>query len=242
MKIISWNVNSIRARIENFLKVIEIYQPDVCLLQETRVEDHIFPKRFIDDIGYNVAVFGEKSRNGVAIFSKFPLEDVRKDFCRDARYIEAFTNGIFIASIYVPNGAEVESDYYFYKLAFLEQLKERFKEYTNEIFIAGGDYNVAPFPDDTYFGAPYTGLCCTKRERDAIKKIRDLNFVDVLQDKGYTWWDYRANSFKKSRGFRIDQFYFSPPAQKLFLNGEVLKDIRAFERPSDHAPIMCEIL
>ena len=103
MKIVSWNVNSIRARLESFSKLAEIHNPDIILLQETRVEDNLFPLEYIEDLGYNVAIKGQKARNGVAICSKFMLEEVNSDFCEEARYIEAFTGGIFVSCVYVPN-------------------------------------------------------------------------------------------------------------------------------------------
>jgi exodeoxyribonuclease-3 len=113
MKIISWNVNSIRARVENFLEVAKRESPDVFLLQETRVEDALFPMEYLENLGYNVAFRGQKARNGVAIFSKYRLEEVNGGFSEEARYMEAFTGGIFVASVYVPNGHEVGAPQYF---------------------------------------------------------------------------------------------------------------------------------
>ena len=126
MKIISWNVNSVRARIENLLEVLPKEDPDVVLLQETKVKDELFSYEFFEDFGYNIAVRGEKiktGRNGVAIFSKHVLEDVKIDFDEEARYIEAYTGGAFVASVYVPNGQEIGALAYLYKLNFLERLK-----------------------------------------------------------------------------------------------------------------------
>lgn len=241
MKIISWNVNSIRARMEAFLKVLYIYNPDIILLQETRVSDDSFPYSMFEDVEYNIEIFGQKGRNGVAIFSKYPIEDVKHSFSEEARYIEAFIKGAFFASVYVPNGQEINTNPYFYKLEFLKRLKDKFLEYKNEIFIAGGDYNVAPFSSDTHYGENYKGLCCSDAERAAIKEIREVNFFDSLKDKGFTWWDYRSQALKKDKGYRIDQIYLSCKAYDLFLKGEVLRDVRNFPRPSDHAPLFCEI-
>lgn len=240
MKIISWNINSIRVRIEHFITVINKYNPDVFLLQETKVEDALFPFHFMDDLGYNIKVYGQKARNGVAVFSKHSLEDVKTDFCEEARYIEVFTGGAYIASVYVPNGQYIDSEQYVYKLHFLNELKERFLSFKDEIFIAGGDFNVAPYENDVY-EPQANGLLCSAKERLAIQKIRESGFKDILEEKGYTWWDYRHIAFKKNHGLRIDQFYLSKKAQQLYLNGEVLKEIRALPRPSDHAPILCEI-
>ncbi|MDR1236049.1 MAG: endonuclease/exonuclease/phosphatase family protein [Holosporaceae bacterium] len=240
MKIISWNVNSIRARIENFLEVAQRENPDIFLLQETRVEDSVFPMSYFEDLGYNIEIRGEKSRNGVAIFSKYPLEEVKSDLSEEARYLEAYTNGIFVASVYVPNGKEVDFPQYFYKLDFLADLKNKFLEFANEIFVAGGDYNVAPYPEDIYIKG-YEGIAGSPREREAVKELRDIGYEDPMEKQGFTWWSYRQRDFKKDNGFRIDQFYLSPNARKLFSSGEVLRYARELNRPSDHAPIMCEL-
>jgi len=240
MKIISWNVNSIRARIDNFLEVAKRENPDVFLLQETRVEDHAFPFEPLEDAGYNVVIKGQKGRNGVAICSRHIIEEVDSNFSEEARYIEAFTGGMFVASVYVPNGQEVGVDQYFYKLDFLQNLQEKFHHFKNEIFIAGGDYNVAPYPKDIYIEG-YEGITGSPPEREAVKNLRDIGYWDSLENKGFTWWSYRQRGFKKDNGFRIDQFYLSPKAQELFLSGEVLRYVRELERPSDHAPIMCEL-
>jgi exodeoxyribonuclease-3 len=242
MKIISWNVNSIRVRIEHLARLINEHKPDVLLLQETRVDDQNFPLEYCEDLGYNIAIRGEKGRNGVAIFSKHLLEDVKIDFCPGhARHIEAFTGGAFVASVYVPNGQEVDCEQYYFKLNFLEDLKSRFIDFRNEIFIAGGDFNVAPHKSDTH-NPLFEGIICSPREREAIKGIRDAGFCDVLDQKGFTWWDYRhRGSFSQDLGYRIDQFYLSDPARQLFAGGDVLRFTREWPRPSDHAPIMCEI-
>ena len=241
MKIISWNVNSIRARVDHLISVAKEYNPDVLLLQETRVEDSLFPLDYLDDLGYNVKYKGQKGRNGVAIFSKHFIEDVNSDFCEEARYIESFTGGVYVASVYVPNGQYVDSEQYYYKLDFLEDLKEKFLSFKNEIFIAGGDFNVAPYHGDSW-DMRSDGITCSPRERNGICRIREVGFTDALEDKGYTWWDYRhPAAFRKDLGLRIDHFYLSQAAQDMFIGGEVLRSVRALQRPSDHAPIICEL-
>ncbi|MDR3179592.1 MAG: endonuclease/exonuclease/phosphatase family protein [Holosporaceae bacterium] len=241
MKIISWNVNSIRARIDSVMTVIHKFSPDVLLLQETRVEDHAFPVEYFDDLGYNVALKGQKGRNGVAIFSKHMLEEVRGDFCSEARYLEAFTGGVFVASVYVPNGQMIGAEQYYHKLDFLRDLEKKFAAFQAEVFVAGGDFNVAPHAPD----APrpdYDGIMCSEPERSLLKNIRDAGFRDILEQKGLTWWDYRRSSnFRQDVGFRLDHFYLSPKACGIFKNGEVLRFARELPRPSDHAPIICEL-
>jgi len=241
MKIISWNINSIRVRVEQLIAVAKEYNPDVILLQETRIEDSLFPLDYLDDLGYNVKCKGQKGRNGVAIFSKHLIEDVNSDFCEEARYIEAFTGGIYVASVYVPNGQSADSEQYYYKLDFLRDLKEKFLSFKDEIFIAGGDFNVAPSAVDSY-DMRSDGITCSPRERMAISQIREAGFKDALKDKGYTWWDYRhVTAFKKDLGLRIDHFYLSQKAHDIFVDGDVLRPIRALQKPSDHAPIICEL-
>ncbi len=241
MKIVSWNVNSIRARLESFKVLAERYSPEVILLQETRVEDHLFPREFIEDYGYNIAIKGQKARNGVAICSKLPLEEINSDFAEEARYIEAFTGGLFVASVYIPNGQEVDCPQYFYKLKFLENFIEYLKKFKEEIFILGGDFNVGPYPQDIYIDG-YDGIAGSLKEREAIAMLRESGFKDMLETAGYTWWSYRQRGFKKDNGFRLDQFYMNKKTQPIFKEGKVLLDIRELERPSDHAPIMCEII
>jgi exodeoxyribonuclease-3 len=240
MKILSWNVNSVRVRIESFSEVLERCNPDILLLQETRVEDEFFPREYFEDRGYNLALCGQKGRNGVAVCSKYLLEEVRSDFCEEARYIEAFSNGIFVASVYVPNGREEDAPHYYYKLDFLRNLKDRFLTFKDEIFAAGGDFNVAPRPEDVYIDG-YAGIAATVREREMLQAIREAGFLDILQDKGYTWWDYRSRGFSRDRGFRLDHFYLSKKARDIFAAGDVIRFARELNRPSDHAPILCEL-
>ncbi|MDR2107218.1 MAG: exodeoxyribonuclease III [Holosporaceae bacterium] len=240
MRIISWNVNSVRARIENIAKVVADYAPDILLLQETRVENSLFPTEYFEDLGYNVAPNGQKGRNGVAICSKYLLEEVKSDFCEEARYTEAFSGGIFVASVYVPNGQEEDAPQYYYKLDFLQKLKNKFLDFKDEFFVVGGDFNVAPYPRDVYTDG-YDGIAATSRERELIKALRETGFRDVLEDKGYTWWDYRSRGFSNDRGFRLDHFYLSEKACDTFVDGDVIRSARGAERPSDHAPVLCEL-
>ena len=168
------------------------------------------------------------------------LEDVKTDFCEEARYIEAYTGDMFVASVYVPNGQEIGAAQYNYKLQFLNQLRERISEYKDEIFVLGGDFNVAPYENDIYL-KNYEEIMCSPQERKLISEIREAGFTDALADKGYTWWDYRGFGFKKDHGIRLDHFYLSPSAQKIFSAGEVLRFARGLPRPSDHAPIQCDL-
>jgi exodeoxyribonuclease-3 len=240
MKIISWNVNSIRARLDNFIAVAKEFNPDVFLLQETRVDDPQFPFDMFDVSGYNIEIKGQKGRNGVAIFSKHEIDLIDDNFCEEARFLHVFTGGIFTTCVYVPNGQEVGAEQYYYKLEFLENLKKYMMNLKNEIYVVGGDFNVAPYPKDVYI-KNYNGIAGSEPERQAIANIRDIGFNDMLSNCGYTWWSYRQRDFKLNNGFRLDHFYMSPKAQNLFVNGRVLTEVREQKRPSDHAPIYCEL-
>lgn len=247
MKIVTWNVNSVRARlphVENFLKD---HQPDVLLLQELKCEEHAFPLS-LGDFGYNYAVYGQKTYNGVAILSKHPIEDVQKGIPNfedvPARYIEAFTGGIRVASVYVPNGQTVTSAAYGYKLNFLEALYNHAKQLLNldEKIIIGGDYNIAPTDADMYDPVGWKDeVLCTTAEREAFRKILYAGYTDALAQNQtvmpFTWWDYRKGSFAKDSGLRIDHLLLSPQALDFMQKTKVYRDFRGFEKASDHAPV-----
>jgi exodeoxyribonuclease-3 len=233
----------VRARLEHILDVARQYRPDIFLLQETRVEDRAFPLEYFEELGYNAAINGQKSRNGVAIFSKHRLEDVdcHLDGCSEARYLAAFTGGISVASVYVPNGQEVNCEQYTYKLEFLRNLKNKFSAFLDEVFVAGGDFNVAPEKCDCH-NPNYSAIMATESERNLIKALVEAGFNDILAKNGFTWWDYRrSDSLRNDKGFRIDHFYASPAATEIFQTGEVLRFARELARPSDHAPILCDL-
>lgn len=253
--IASWNVNSVRARMPILLNWLEDKQPDIVLLQETKVEDHIFPRAEIEDLGYNLATWGQKSYNGVAILAKQPIEDVRcglpgEEEDTHARYIEAVVGDVRVASVYVPNGSEVDSISFHYKLRFLERLCRHLQtllEY-EEAFLIGGDYNIAPEAIDVYNPQKAEGdVMFTLEERRMWRKLLNLGLFDALrvqhpsQPDLYSWWDYRAGSWEQNRGWRIDHFLLSPQAiDRLHASG-VDSGPRGLERASDHAPVWVEI-
>ncbi|MBI1954413.1 MAG: exodeoxyribonuclease III [Proteobacteria bacterium] len=254
MKIVTWNVNSIRARLSLVLDWLKIQKPDIVLLQELKCEDKNFPKEEIEDIGYNIALHGQKSFNGVALLSVFPLEDVTQGipFFNDdqARYIEAIVAGRFrVASVYVPNGQSVGSDKFFYKLRFLDHLKEHIEnllEY-DEITIIGGDYNIAPYGEDVYDA----DLCreqimCSLEERKKFCSLLNLGYYDAIRclhphEQLFSWWDYRSGAFQKNEGFRIDHLLLSPLAVDKLQQTDIEKSVRFLEKTSDHAPVWCEL-
>lgn len=250
MKIATWNVNSIRARLEHFDKWLTQTRPDIVLLQELKCLEHHFPHEMAEDHGYNVAIHGQKSYNGVAILSKFPLEDVTSDFhgnpdLTHARYIEAVTAGLRVASVYVPNGQEIGSDKFAYKLAFLNALKDYFcwRLKLDEKFIIGGDFNVAPYPQDMHnpLLSGTDRILCSLPEQQAFRSLLSIGLHDAIgalySPPPFSWWDYRQGAFAENRGYRIDHLLLSSSAFDRLKEGGVDLEPRAWPRPSDHSPV-----
>ena len=247
-----WNVNSVRARLPLVEEFLRTASPDVVCIQATKCLNGDFPREVIEDLGYNIAHHGQKTFNGVAILSKFPLDDIvcgLPPFSEDeqARYIEAGINVgkdyFRIASVYVPNGQEVGSDKYAYKLNFLKALKEHASEYMKqgEKMLMCGDYNIAPADRDVHDPkAWHEQVLCSTKERQAFFEILNLGYTDVFgfeEPAPFTWWDYRGGSFEKNHGLRIDHILASPDAADRVSAMTVHKDVRSFEKTSDHAPI-----
>lgn len=254
IKIATWNINSIRFRLPLLLSWLKEVQPDVVLLQETKTTDDQFPREEIENLNYNIALFGQKTYNGVAILSKSPIEDVTQGipgFMDDqARYIEAVTMGTRIASIYVPNGSEVGSEKYSYKLNYLNALYQHVQTLLTyeEILVLGGDYNIAPMDLDVYDPEEWhEQILCSTPEREALRSILYLGLTDSLRalhphkKELYTWWDYRGGAWQNNFGLRIDHLLLSPQAADHLKIVEVDKQVRGNEKSSDHAPVICSI-
>lgn len=251
MKIATWNVNSIRVRIEHLTELLQNEKIDVILLQELKCMTEVFPKEYFEDLGYNILVFGQKTYNGVAILSKYRIECAKfgtEIFKNDeqSRYVEAFINGINIASVYVPNGQDVKLPAYSYKLNFLETLKNHLSEKVEEgKFIIGGDFNIARSDIDVYNPKSWKGkVCCTDKERELFQDILDIGFSDTHRkfsgdESIYTWWDYRHGGFSKNYGLRLD--YLLSTGNVDVENCYVDIETRSKERPSDHAPVIMDI-
>lgn len=247
--IASWNVNSVRARLQNILHWMRSKNPDILLLQETKVQDQDFPREPFEDLGYNLALSGQKTYNGVAILSKSPLEDVHLSFTKEglteARYIEAFTHNVRVASVYVPNGQSKDSPKFSYKLDFFRSLQAQIKILLSyeETLVLGGDFNVAPTDFDVHDPSLWhEEILCTSQERQAFQSLLHLGIFDALRcrypkDPLYTWWDYRGNSFRRNNGLRIDHFLISSQALDCLEKGGVDTSEREIEKASDHAPI-----
>lgn len=249
MKIATWNINSIRVRAEQLRNWLENSRADIVLLQETKCIDEAFPREMFEDIGYNIATYGQKTYNGVAILSKFMIEDIiRGDFIfeddKQARYIQAFINGYNIASVYVPNGTDPLCEQYYYKLKFLSTLKNHVRQM--EKFVLGGDFNIARNDQDVYDpGLWRDKICCTIQEREALNAIiTECGLSDCLREQHleqndlYTWWNYRAGGFAKNYGLRLDYLFVTSDIK--YSNTTVGTEMRCQQRPSDHAPVIMD--
>ena len=254
MRIVTWNVNSIRARMPRVLEFLERQNPDVVCLQETKVVDELFPKDDIEGLGYQIAYHGQKTYNGVAILSKRPIEDVvmgipGKEHHPEARVIAAKVEDVMLLDLYVVNGRKVGCDKYDYKLEWMSDVAEYVKESfpMTEKVVVTGDFNVTFDDRDVYDPAKWEGkIHCSDPERAALAQIMEPGLSDALrkhnQDAGvYTWWDFRTRGFKRGNGLRIDHFLLSPPAMEACSSVEVDLLARDGEKPSDHAPVICTL-
>jgi exodeoxyribonuclease-3 len=254
MKIATWNVNSIRSRKELTLKWLKDNKPDVLLLQETKCLDEAFPKEEFEDLGYNIAIFGQKTFNGVAILSLHPIEDVVRGFAGNpleehARYIEAVIClpgfAIRVASVYVPNGESLDSDKYQKKLKFFDMINEHFKNLLKqeEILVIGGDFNVAPEEIDTYsVDATKDTVLFNLEIRNKLRSMINLGLYDAFRlkypnESQFSWWDYRGGAWHKNKGLRIDHLLISPEAADILGDVEIDSSMRAKDSPSDHVPV-----
>lgn len=257
MKIATWNVNSVKARLTHLLEWLRQTQPDVLLLQETKVTDAGFPVLEIGDLGYTAETVGQKSYNGVAVLSRQPV-DVRARALpgaegpaggdSQARYLDAFTQGVRVISVYVPNGNPVDSEKFAYKLAFLERLYTQMRHLlaSGVPFVLAGDFNVAPEDSDVYDPVGWRNdALCRPESRAALRKLMYLGLTDGLKamhpQPGFTWWDYRAGAFNADHGLRIDHLLLSPQSADRLLDAGVDRLPRGWERPSDHTPVWCEL-
>jgi exodeoxyribonuclease-3 len=253
MKIATWNVNSVFARMPLVVRWIEEAQPDVLCLQETKTTDDKFPAHDFLELGYNSAFIGQKSYNGVAILSKYEIEDVQRNFPGDdetapARLIAATINGVRIVNTYIPNGTELFTDPFRFKLDWLQRLRHFFDETCpkdTDVLLCG-DFNVAPDERDVYDVRAWEGkLHFSKPERAALEYVRRWGFVDAFrlfheEGKLFSWWNYREGAFFRNNGLRIDHIWVSPSLAARCLHCHIDKSPRAWERPSDHTPVVAE--
>lgn len=266
MKIATFNINGIKARINALPEWLDDAQPDVVVLQEIKSVDEAFPRELFEDRGYNVETHGQKSFNGVAILSKLPLEDVRRglpgdDSDEQARWIEATVVGkqaIRICGLYLPNGnpvelnadgTPVEGGKYAYKLAWMERMRARAQALLDEEMPAlmAGDYNIIPQAEDAKKPEAWLEDALHRPEsRAAFQRILNLGFTEAFRARHqgpghYSFWDYQAGAWQRNNGIRIDHFLLSPQAADLMLDCQIDKDVRGRDKPSDHVPVWVEL-
>ena len=257
MRIATWNVNSVNARLPTVLDWFEEASPDVACLQEIKCVDEKFPVEAFERLGYNVVVHGQKTYNGVALLSKMPLEDVRRGLPGDdgdeqARYIEAVVAGprpVRVAGIYLPNGNPTTSEKFAYKLSWMARLNAHAGGLLRleEPLVIAGDYNVIPEPADVHDPAAWVGDALYRPEsRAAFRSLKWLGLTDAYMAAdgspgGYTFWDYQAGAWPRDHGIRIDHLLLSPSAADRLAGVTIHRDVRAREKPSDHVPVVAEL-
>jgi exodeoxyribonuclease III len=258
MRIATWNVNSIKQRIDNLTAWLSERQPDIVCLQETKCVDEAFPREPIEALGYNVAVHGQKTFNGVALLSKLPFDEVTPRLPGDdaddhARFLEAVVStaggAVRVASIYLPNGNPPDTDKYVYKLAWMDRLARYARERLEfeEPLILGGDYNVIPANADARYPEHWAGdALALPRTREKFRALCNLGLTDAVRSGSdgpgpFTFWDYQAGAWQKNDGIRIDHLLLSPQAADRLIAAGVDKHVRGWEKPSDHVPVWVEL-
>src|SRR5437868_1279233 len=258
MRIATWNVNSIRQRIENLTAWLTERAPDIVCLQETKTVDEAFPRAPIEALGYNVAIHGQKTFNGVAILSKFKFDEVTPGLPGDdaddhARFIEAVVSTaqgtLRVASIYLPNGNPPDTEKYTYKINWMERLSKYTHErlQLEEPLVMAGDYNVIPTADDVHDPAAWAkDALFLPQTLEKFRALTHLGLTDAIRavsdERGlYTFWDYQAGAWQKNWGIRIDHLLMSPQASDRLVDVGVDSYVRAWEKPSDHVPVWADL-
>jgi exodeoxyribonuclease-3 len=258
MKIATWNINGVKARLDGLLAWLDAASPDVLCLQEIKCVDDGFPAEPIEARGYNLAVLGQKGFNGVAILSKHPFDEVIRGLPGDAadaqaRFVEAVVpaggRSVRVASIYCPNGNPVGTEKFAFKLAFMDRLEAHAGNLLTleEMTVLAGDYNVIPEPKDAHDPSLWTDDALYQPEtREAFRRLAHLGLTDALRtsqpgDGVYTFWDYQAGAWQKDNGIRIDHLMLSPEAADRLVAAGVDRQTRGWEKPSDHVPVWIEL-
>jgi exodeoxyribonuclease-3 len=257
MKLICWNVNSVKQRLEHLELLIKTENPDLILLQEIKCETDKFPYMLLDNYGYNFSIIGQKTFNGVAILSKYPIEEeITKlpgynidNNDQQARFVEigVTINKEYwrIISVYVPNGQAIDSDKFIYKLKFYERLEKYLTSspITDENIIIAGDFNVSNEDIDVYDPQKFTNqICFSLAEKKALRSFIANKFIDSFRIlspdiQKFSWWDYRQNSYSQNKGLRIDYIFPNIQAANKLKSANILEKYRQLDKPSDHAPI-----
>ena len=258
MRIATWNVNSVKQRLDNATAWLAERGPDVVCLQETKCVDDAFPRDAFESLGYNVAIHGQKGFNGVAILSKPPFDEVNARLPGDngdeqARFLEAVvstTDGVVrVASIYLPNGNPPDTEKYPYKIKWMDRLVEYARERMalEEPLIMAGDYNVIPAASDARNPSAWVGdALFLLQTRNRFRSLINLGMTDAVRAASdsedlYTFWDYQAGAWQKNNGIRIDHMLLSPQATDRFVSATIDKHVRAWEKPSDHVPVVVDL-
>lgn len=254
MRIATWNVNSLKVRLPHVLDWLAATQPDVLCLQETKTEDKNFPLAELQQAGYQMVFSGQKTYNGVAIISRTAATEVvygLPNFADEQkRLVAATVDGVRVVCVYVPNGQSVDSDKYQYKLAWLAALqtwlKEELVRYPKLALL--GDYNIAPEDRDVHDPAAWVGnVLVSEPERAALRALERCGLRDSFRlfeqpEKSYSWWDYRMMAFRRNMGLRIDHILLSAPLAQGCSSCTIDRQPRKLERPSDHAPVVAEVI
>jgi exodeoxyribonuclease-3 len=253
VRIVTWNVNSLKARLERVEEWVAAMAPDVVCMQETKLADGAFPALAFEALGYETAHHGEGRWNGVAIASRVGIDDVVMGFGDDeppdpeARVVWAVCGGVRVASVYVPNGREVGADHYEYKLRWLARLRACLDRYDPaDPLIVAGDFNIAPDDRDVYDPAAYVGAThVSEPERAALAEIESWGLVDVFRERYdagglFSWWDYRAGNFHKGKGMRIDLMLATKELAATTTAALIDRNARKGKAPSDHAPLIVD--
>jgi len=252
MKLASWNVNSLKVRLPHVLDWLAEHQPDILGLQETKTIDENFPQDEIEAAGYQVNFAGQKTYNGVAVISKLPATDIVTDLPGlddpQRRVLGCTVGDVRFLNLYIPNGSEVGSEKYEYKLGWLDALikyvKTQLAEHNNLVVV--GDYNIAPDDRDLWDPEGWKDkILVSPPERAALQKLFDMGLTDTFrlfeqEENLYSWWDYRAAGFRRNNGMRIDLLLSSPAMTERCTASYIDKEPRKLERPSDHAPVVAE--
>ena len=253
MKLATWNVNSILARLPHVQRWLQAEQPDVLCMQETKCLDEKFPFDAFKEMGYCAEVLGQRTYNGVAILSREECSAVQRGYADDAegahaRLLVANVKGIQVVNVYIPNGQAVGSDKFQFKLEWMGRLRNFLDANcdANTPVVLCGDFNVAPEDRDIHDPRLWQErIMCSQAERDALERIKQWGFTDAFRlhnEQGglYSWWDYRAGAFRRNMGLRIDHVWVSRPLVARSSTARIDSEPRTWEKPSDHAPLIAE--
>ena len=251
MLIATWNVNSLKARLDRVTQWVNENQPDVLCMQETKMKDEVFPALTFAELGYESAHFGQGQWNGVAIISKVGLTDVVNNFAKpiepdnEARIISATCAGVKVVCVYVPNGRALDDDHYTYKLGWMKKLRQHADAIAkpSERLVIGGDFNIAPTDDDVWDVTKFDGAThVSAPERKVFAELCEWGLIDAFRElhpepKVFSWWDYRNGSFHKGEGMRIDFLLATKSLMSQVEASSIDRNARKGEKPSDHVPV-----